>query len=356
MKTSGLFYKERPLFGLDIGYSTIKIVQLERSAKKINLGAFGLIDFNPSAIKNGEIIDINKVAEATRNLIDKKLVGRLSADRIADSLPVLHAFTRIINLPVMDEKDVKEAIELEAEQYIPVPINDLYLDYQLVEKTAESQDFLVSAAPRRVVDSYISLFNQLELDVVALEPSILSVARVVQNSEDLTSPTLVIDFGAMTTDLIIYSGSTVRVTGTIKFGGDTITQAIMRRFNLSQDEALNLKKKHGLDFSDKQGEIVSALAPSLNFLATEIKKIIRYFEERDKDQTTKIDQIIILGGGANMPGFSTFLTSELRIPTRLISVWLNIDRGHIETPSTGDTSIFATATGLALIKPREVVS
>jgi Tfp pilus assembly PilM family ATPase len=116
-----------------------------------------------------------------------------------------------------------------------------------------------------------------------------------------------------------------------------------------------MKGEYGLDPGKEQTKMVSALADSLKFLSNEIVKIIHYFEERDKGQDVKIEQIIVLGGGANLPGFSTYLTSELRIPTRLADTWGNITMSHIEKPDVIDNSMYATALGLALIKPEEVV-
>jgi type IV pilus assembly protein PilM len=279
----------------------------------------------------------------------------LNTNRISASLPVLHSFSRIINLPTMEQKDVYEAVRMEAEQYIPIPINDLYLDYQLVDQAPESEDFLVAAAPKRVVDSYVKLFNILGLELVCMEPSILSVTRIVEQAEDSEVPTLVIDSGSATTDLIIINKSAVRVTGTIKFGGETLTRSISEKLGISATEAANLKQTHGLDPGQEQAKMVNALAESLEYLSAEIQKMIRYYEERDKSQKVKVEQIIILGGGANLPGFSTYLTSQLRIPTRLANIWENIDTGHMEKPSSGDSTMYATAAGLALISPSEVI-
>ncbi len=350
-----LFYKSKPLFGLDVGHTSVKVVQLDHSGKKTKLGGYGVTTFDSKAIKDGEIVDLETVSKATHDLLTKGMAGSISTRRVAASLPVMHSFSRLINLPIMEEKDVLEAVRLEAEQYIPIPINDLYLDYQPVERTADSQDLLVAAAPKRVVDSYLNLFNSLDLELVCMEPSILSVTRTVQHSENYDFPTLVIDCGSITTDLIIYNKSNIRVTGTIKFGGETLTESVMKKLGLEYAEAARMKTEHGLDPGQEQGRMVSALAESLKFLSTEITKMIHYFEERDKNQNVKVEQIIILGGGANLPGFSTYLTSELRIPTRLANVWENVAISHIEKPKRRDNSMYATALGLALIKPGEVV-
>lgn len=347
-----LFYKSRPLFGLDIGHGSLKIVQFGRSGKKLRLQAYGNILFDPNATKEGEIVNVDTVIAAARELLNK-LNGSLTAHSVAISLPVLHSFSRIINLPLLEDKDVLEAVRTEAEQYIPIPIDQLYLDYQIVEKSVDSQDFLIAAVPKKVADSYLALLDKLNLQLVCMEPSILSVGRIVQHAELSNIPTLVIDCGSSTTDLIIFNNSSVRVTGTIKFGGETLTQAIMKKMGLSYEKASQAKIEHGLDAGPHQGKMVSALAESIQYLSAEIKKIIRYYEERDKKQKAKVEQIIILGGGANLPGFSTYLTSELRIPTRLADIWQKIDLGHTQKPDPAESIKYAAAAGLALIDPQE---
>ncbi len=343
------------MFGFDIGHGSIKIVQLDNSGKKTALVGYGSIDFNPEAIKDGEIIDFDTLSSVAHKLIESSLKGSVITNRIAASLPVLRSFSRIISLPIMEEKDILEAVKLEAEQYIPVPINELYLDYQLLEKSSDSQDLLLAAAPKKVVDSYLKLFGMLGLELVCMEPSILSVARIVHQAEDSSLPTLVIDCGSITTDLFVYNQSAVRITGTIKFGGDTITQSLMNEMGASYNEARSLKTDHGLDAGEKQAQILKALSKDLDFFISEIKKITNYFEERDKDQNVKVEQVIILGGGANLPGISTYLTSELRVPTRLANIWEHTGLDNIQTVDKRVSAMYATAAGLALIDPEEAV-
>jgi len=348
-----LLFKSKPLFGFDLGNGSIKIVQLDQTGSKPRLQAYGTTSFDPKAIKDGAIINFDLISKAAHSLLSDHLVGNITTKRIAASLPVLHSFSKIVNLPLMADKDTHEAVRTEASQYIPIPLNDVYLDYQLVEKNTDSQDFLVAAAPKKVVDSYMQLFNKLGLELVCLEPSILSVTRIVQYSQKYDLSTLVIDCGSITTDLIIYNKSSVRVTGTIKFGGEELTKSIMTKLNISYEEAAKMKRTYGVDPGEKQAEMVSALAPNLQFLAAEIKKISRYYEERDKNRNAKVDQLVILGGGANLPGLATYMTSELRIPTKLADIWQSTDIDHIQRPGSVETTMYATAAGLASIKPEE---
>jgi type IV pilus assembly protein PilM len=351
-----VLYREKPLFGFDIGHGSIKIAQLSPFGKDTVLDGYGTILFDASAIRDGEIVDYEVVAAATQKLFTDNITGSISTSTAAVSLPVSHSFNRVIRLPAMNEKDIRDAVRLEAEQYIPIAIDDLYIDYQLINVDGENRDYLVSAAPKRVIDSYMNLFAILGIEAIVMEPSLLSVTRVVRNSELSNLPTLVIDCGSTTTDLIIYNNMAVQVTGTVKFGGNTITKSLMDSMSLTELQANTIKSKYGLDSSKKQTEISSALEVPLRSFSTEIRKIIRYFEDRGGDANNKVEQIIILGGGANLPGFSAYLTNSLRIPTRLCSIWQHISFDGLQPPNLLDTSMYATAAGLALIKPHEVVS
>lgn len=352
MSNNTLFYREKPLFGFDIGHGSIKVVQLSQNQKKRYLDGYGSIFFDPKAIEDGVIINYEVVADAVKKLFNENITGSISTQRLAASLPVSHSFSRIISLPQLESKDVFEAIKLEAEQYIPIPIDDLFIDYQLLEVVDGNQEYMVSAAPRRVVESYQTLFDIVGLEAVVMEPSIQSVSRIVRNSEESDVPTLVIDCGSSSTDLIIYNREAVRVTGTVKFGGQTLTKALIDQMSLTETQANAIKSKYGLDVSKRQSEVSSALDLPLKSFVNEIKKIIRYFEDRGTNE--KVDQIIILGGGANLPGFSTYLTSALRVPTRLCSIWQHITFDGLQPPNQLETSMYATAAGLALVGPNEV--
>lgn len=352
-----IFYKKQPLFGFDIGNGSIKVVQLNCKNKKVYLEGYGTTHFDTVAMKDGEIVDFEIVAKASNKLFNEGLTGSISTRDIAVSLPVTNSFSRVISLPAMDEKDVLDAVKLEAEQYIPVPLDELYIDFSKLEKISDTeQEYLVTAAPKRVIDSYMSLFEVLGLRPVVMEPSILSVTRTVQNAEDSSYPTLVIDCGSTNSDLIVYDKKSVVVTGTVKFGGNTITKALMNSMGLTEVQANTVKSRYGLEVSKKQKEIMEALDVPLKNLTTEIRKIIRYYEDRGKSDESKVEQIIILGGGANLPGFSTYLTSSLRIATRLCSIWQNVEFDGLQPPNQLDTSMYATAVGLSLISPGEIAS
>lgn len=334
----------------------MKILQIDYRRGKAFVQGYGFCSFDSNAIVDGVITDIEPVAAAAQTLFADNIIGTLSSRSVAVSLPVTHTYNRVITLPLLDHTELMDAVRLEAEQYIPLPVDSLYIDYQIIDQGADSIDLLVSATPRKVVDSYILFFRTLGLEASVIEPSIIAVTRLVRHTENADVPTLVVDLGSITTDLIIYDSS-IRVTGTINFGGNTLTAAIAEALGVNEKQAHLIKTKYGLEKSKKQAEILNAITPSLTQLTAEIKKMIRYYQDRNqaanKDNT--VQQIIILGGGANLPGFSTFLTDHVRIATRLSNTWKHIQFGHLQGPHQIENTMYATASGLALIRPREVL-
>ena len=141
--------------------------------------------------------------------------------------------------------------------------------------------------------------------------------------------------------------STLRVTGTIDEGGETLTNAIADVLKVDRSQAHLLKTIYGLNLSSKQAKIAKAVAPILEKVALEIKRMDRFYQERVNK--TAIGQIILTGGGANMPGINDFLTNELRIPTRVCAPWSQaVSFNKLPTPPQYELPRYLTVTGLAL--------
>lgn len=349
---TGLLYKDKPLFGLDIGTSSIKVMQIETHNKTQFIVGYGVANYDKSALKDGVIENPEVLAKAAKELFEKNLIGDITTRRAAFSMPVARTYNRVMNLPPMSRKDLDEAVRLEAEQYIPVAIDELYIDYNVTAETKDGFELLAVAAPKKIVDSYLVFADLLGLDVSILETTINASARLIAHSERNDVPTILIDFGSVSVDITIFDKQLI-VTGTVAGGGDTFTELIGKKLEVSNQVAHTIKTKYGLSVSKKQKEIQEALKPILNSLTKEIRKMIRYYDERTSSEG-KIGQIITMGGGANMPGLSEHITNELRMPTRMCNPWANLDFGKLQPPSTIEKSMYVTAAGLALIDPKEI--
>ena len=342
-----IFYKDKPLFGFDLGHDSIKVMQIAESGRRDFVVGYGNASFDPKAIKNGVIVNPEIIAKEAYQLISKGLIGSIDTKRIAASIPVSNTFNRILTLPKMDKDDLTQAVNLEAEQYIPIPLDQLYVDYEIARKTEDgSNEILMVAVPKSIVDSYITLFDMLGLEAALLETTISAVTRIVTHSDRTGVPTLIIDFGAVSSDLAVFD-QTIRVTGTAEWGGETITQDLAKALGVTGRQAYTIKTRYGLNPGKKQAEIGKALEPMLTKLMAEIKKMTRFYEERS-DKEAHIEQIIVLGGGANLPGLSTYLTDKLRLPTRLVNPWQNLSFGNLQPPHKLETTVYTTAAGLGL--------
>ncbi len=348
-----LFYRDEPLFGFDIGYNSLKVMEIDTSAPVSRVMGYGYANFDPMAIKNGIVVNPEAVAKEAYDLIAHHLVGSLDTRRIGVAIPVSRTYVRVLTVPHMAKEDLDEAVRVETEQYLPVAIDGLYLDYEIGSSLPDDQiEVLVVASPKAIVDSYVTLFDLLGLEVAVLETTISSSTRLVKHAERTDLPTLMIDFGTNSTDLSIFD-RTLRVTGTITDGGDAITKIIGTKLGITPKQAQIVKTRHGLNAGKRQQQIITALEPVLDNLVEEVKRMVRFYQQRTGNKR-KLEQVIIVGGGANLPGLADFLTDKIRIPTRTADPWLNLDFGKLQPPHQLEKTLYATAAGLALIQPREI--
>jgi type IV pilus assembly protein PilM len=185
-----------------------------------------------------------------------------------------------------------------------------------------------------------------------VEPGINAIARLIKHAEEGDLPTLIVDIGAASTDIAVLQKD-IRVTGGIGIGGNTFTLDIADKLKISLENAHQLKVLNGLSAGPKQAKITAALEPNLHKVAAEVKKIIRYYNERIGAKT-KLEQIIIVGGGSNVPGIGEFFTNEMLMPARVASPWQLLDFGKLQQPSRQFKPRYITAAGLASVDPREI--
>lgn len=362
-----LIYKSKPAIGIDIGHSSVKIVQLSAAKTGYKVLGYGYGGFSSKAFdEHGVITDHDEVASSIYKLLTDTIVGGVNSDRIITSIPVSRTFSRIVNLPKMSKDQLQSALELEIEQYVPMPLIDLYLDYEITENPQEDgqdgYEVLMVATPRMIIDSYMELFSRLNLEVGSIETSLTaSVRSVLENNKiinaerkeesDSDEPeedgaTLIIDFGARSSDLSVFD-ETIRVTGTVDKGGDTFTEAIAKELSVTNRQAHDTKTRYGIKEGSNQKKMLKALEPSLSQVVKEIKKMQRYYKSRGSNHSD-ITAVVMLGGGANMPGLPEYIAEQTGIDTSICDPWNKIDFKKLQEPHHLESTLFTTAVGSAL--------
>lgn len=354
------YFHDKPLFGLDIGHGSLKVMQLADNGKFApgkshhpKVIGYGFANFDKAAQQDGVVVQPEVIAKAAKELFDEHLIGNITTRRVAIAIPTYRTFTRALQLPKLSTKQLTNAAELEAEQYISMPLADLYLDFEVIKQNDESTELFMVAVPKTIVDSYLDLAQLLGLETVLIEPTLSSSSRLLfSGGETSDLPTVIIDFGSLSSDISIFDKHML-VAGTVQGGGEIFTNNIQKKLHVTPAEAGLIKTRYGLGVSKKQSEILAALEPTLQQIVKEIRRMMRYYEER-YGTDRPIGQIITLGGGANMPGLSDYLTAILRLPVRHTDPWQYFDYKGLQPPSAADKPMYATVAGLSLSPAREI--
>jgi len=336
-------------------------LMLERKRRNFSVSFFGEREIEPGIIEGGEIKEEEKLVK-----ILKEVAKKAKTKYVVASLPEEKAFLQVIKMPMMSEEELKSAILFEAENYIPLPVNEVYLDCEVVPPVynhLKHLDVLLAAIPKKTVDPYLRVLKNAGLKPIAFEVESLAIARALIKDQTTQYPVLIIDLGATRTSFIIFAGNSVRFTCSIPVSGIHFTELIAKNLKVSFEKAEILKIVHGLREGLKiklgenpvlektKGKIFEALIPALVDLVQQIKKYIDYYQTHGylsglPPNGKKIQKVILSGGGANLKGLREFLELELKIPVEIGNPWVNI--GEVKNFPKEKSSGFTTAIGLAL--------
>jgi type IV pilus assembly protein PilM len=359
------------IFGLDISDLSLKVVKLKKNKKFFSVSCYGETPMKSGIISGGEIKNQSALSEVIKSAIKNVKGEKIKTEYAVVSLPEEKSFLQIIKLPKMEEEEIKKAVFFEAENYVPLPINEVYLDFQTVPPlygNLDHTDVLIAALPQKTVDPYLGCLKSAGLKPVVLEIESQAIARTLIKNEVANSPTLLIDFGAMRTSFIIFSGHSLKFTTSIQISSNSFTEIISRNLNIDFQEAEKLKIKYGLEEKTKlkskiagsaakeRGEIFESLVPALTDLSEQIKKYLNFYQNHSEHDhlspdNKNVKNILISGGGSNLKGLAEFLSLDLNIPVSLANPWVNIlpDKVKEDKNLSLEKALgFTTALGLAL--------
>lgn len=336
-----MFYRKKDILGLDIGTSSVKFVQLKNEGKRTKLIGYGKVKIPKNIILEGIVAEPEKLAELLKKNFSNAPWGKVTAKRIISSLPESKIFTRIIELPFLGSKDVEEAVKYEVEQSIPIPATDLYLDWQILEQNPEKMVVIFSAAPRSIVDSYVQLFNLLEMEPLALEPSLVALSRAMISNKNQVEPVIILDIGGATSNMAVFD-STLRVTESLPIGGITFEEKITQNLGIEAKDA-RLLVREGMKEGSPAAPIIQ---DEIEKLTVEIEKMINYHEE--KGGGGKITKVLLCGGLAFMPGLTDLIQEKTKLEAKVGNPWVNISIYPIKPVSKDRSAGYAAAIGLSL--------
>jgi type IV pilus assembly protein PilM len=334
------------LLGLDIGTQTTKAVQLLKDKNKVNLFAAGFIATPVNGLSSTNINDEQAVGDSINRLVHEM---KISTTEVSISLPSSKVITRVIYVPLMNEKELASSIQWEAEQYIPWQLSKMKLDYAIIDTdvNAKKMKVLLVAAPIELIEKYMRISQFAGLQTVAIETEILAMARCACVSYPNLSNMLLVTIGATTTEIAIVHNQILIYTKTYPVGGNTFTRAIVEDLGFDPNQAEEFKKTYGLEEDKLEGKLVKIIDPYFQNMLSEIEKNVTFFKEQYPQEELSI--IILSGGTSRMPGLVLNLTKRLGIDSQIINPFMNINVDPKVLPIiTPDAVLYTTAVGLAL--------
>jgi type IV pilus assembly protein PilM len=344
--------RARSLVGLDIGSSAVKAIELKSAGKSYKVTAFGSEPVPPDSIVDGAIIDGAAVVESIRRLFDSR---NIKTKEVAASLSGNAVIVKKIALPTMTEAELAESIYWEAEQYIPFDIQDVNLDYQILDPGnpaagKSTMDVLLVAAKKEKIADYTGVIGQAGRSAVVVDVD----AFALQNAYEVNygfqpgAVVMLLNVGASATNINILQGDQSVFTRDIAIGGNAYTEAVQKELNLAFEQADQLKRGvpvEGASFEDAR-PVLRAVTENVML---EVQKTFDFFKATAASE--KVDRIIISGGASRAEGFIEMLTERFEAPVEVFDPFkkVSFDAKKFNVDSAQEIGpTVAVAVGLAL--------
>ncbi len=229
--------------GLDIGFTSIKVAALDLGSKPPKIVSFGSIAAPQPGISSDADVELEGVATAIKNLMT---AAKIEESEVTIALPESKIFTRVIDdLPPLTNKELSSAITFAAEEFIPLPVNELSLNYQILSQAKDKSSktvVLVVGSPKGLINKYIKVLTMSNLKPRAIETEIIAAARALVGQNPLSPTTLILQMGASTTDFAAVSHGMIWQTRSIATGGLALTRALATHLNFELPQAEEYKK------------------------------------------------------------------------------------------------------------------
>ncbi len=332
------------VWGIDIGRSALKAVKMRRTKDQVEIVAIDIIEYAQPA----ETENVDREEQVRQALIEFQTRNKVKNDRIYASIPGQATFNRLITIPPVESKRVREIVTYEAQQQIPFPINEVLWDYQLIggrDKTVEEREVMLFAVRREIINNFLNNLAAAQLNVDGIQIAPLAIYNFIRYEKPDMEACVAVDIGAENTDLVVIDGEKLWLRALPAAGSD-ITKALQKRFNIPYGEAEKLKLKAGKTKQAKK--IFEVMKPVLKDIVGEIHRSVGYYKSMAKE--IKFQRMVFMGNVTKLAGFDKFfeqnLQYELEILSELkrirVSPKINVNLFQTNIPS------FAVAMGLAI--------
>lgn len=332
-----LFKSQKHILGVDLGASSIKVVELIGAGKGIELGTYGFAKFKADDIKKDSVFEQQKVAAIFKRICKE---ARVSAVNAIASLPPFFVFTSIINLPEMPGKDIEAAVKWEAKKVIPLPLDQIELKWKIIniggqagvmdksdpKEKQKKMQILLTGAAKKIVQRYMNIFKEAGINLYSLETESFALSRSLLNEKE-NSVAMVVDIGALNTNIAVIKSGIPFLNKSIDIGAVTISKLIANSLNINLERAEQFQYDIGVSMTNSEEAIPKIIEESLATIVNEIKYSFNLYEEYKGSILSpgdKIEKIVLCGGGVIIPNLPQYLSNLLNIKVYIGDPWTKI--------------------------------
>ena len=317
-----LFSSDTTYLGIDIGDSSLKMVELKKKGSRLVLVGYGFTE-NVNGVQFTKLDDADYLASAINKV--RREAG-IKSKRAVVSLPTFSVFSSIVSVVNNDRKVLPDAVREEARKVIPLPLEEMILDWKIIPaadgKESNNLSIFLTGSPKKLVRRYIEIFGKAKMELASLETETFSLIRCLMGNDPSTA--MIVEIGANSTDIVIVRESIPIISRSLEVCSRTITNILAKNMNTTFAKAEQFKLDLSLTLTgssksiDFPPVIVSAIQPILN----EIEYMLDFFVTNYKG---KVDKVILSGGGAMMFGLPEYLSKKLEMPVFVGDPWARVD-------------------------------
>lgn len=364
-----IFSSEKSYLGVDLGGSSIKLVELKESGGRPQLVTYGYSEEKPGVKREDFIEDPQRAANTLKQVCKQ---AKTISTRVIAALPVSSVFSSVISLSNVAKKDLDSpkklapTIQWEARKVVPLPIDDMVLDWKLITPSKEEEKerkkkedkkekdekikslpVLITAAAKTLVQKYLDIFKRAELNLISLETESFSLIRSLVGDDKSTI--LVVDIGADNTDISIVSKGVPYLNRSIDVAGNTFTSSISKSMGIDWQKAEQIKQDIGSLGIRQERQIPEILENDLSSLINEINYCLNIFKDQNTEFKAGAEKIILTGGSALLPSLPQYLSKNLDLKVYIGDPWARIVYSENLKPVLEEVGPrFAVANGLAM--------
>ena len=332
--------------GLDIGLTKIKAISLSRQNNGFVIDAFSVVSTPSKGMLSEASVDEDEMADALKKAVESL---KTNSKSVNIAFPDNQAYTKVIEMPILSDKELSLAIYWEAERHIPVAISTITLVWNILKRppnnSKEKMQVLMVGAPTVLINKYQKILQKANLNLNSIETETLAIIRALVS--ETIPPTIIVSIGAVNTSLAIIRDGILVLTYSIQTGGNAISRSIESDFGLTLSQSEEYKKEYGISHQGDAQKIGKSTEPILTSIILEIKKALAFYAQKYRDNSI-IQQILLSGGTAKLPGIDVFFAEKLGIESIVADPWRILGNNRAPVEILNSNSDFTIALGLAM--------